>query len=105
VRGILHEYGERVDRVTHNHPDTPDFFLLDKVILDLDERLGAYELPIEVAVKGLDVEAVAFMAHIRARRVAAKTADATQHVALFAAYMDGFTAGVMFQRAKAEQVE
>jgi hypothetical protein len=84
----------------HNHPESPDYLLLDRLVRDLDEDIGAKELPLDVAVKGLDVGAVAFMARVRAGKIAAQANGTPLLAALAAAYVDGFTAGVMFQRAK-----
>jgi hypothetical protein len=55
----------------HNHPTSPDYMLLDEAVRELDGRLGADLLPIDVAVTDLDVNAVAFVAkfgHTRSLR-------------------------------------
>jgi hypothetical protein len=56
-------------------------------------------LPIGVVVKDVDLEALRFMAAVRASKVLkAKAKD--QHHALMGGWIDGFMAGLMFQRAK-----
>jgi hypothetical protein len=82
----------------HLHPESADYLLLDETVRDLDGKLGGDMLPLDVVIKDVDLEAMRFMAHVRARRVAAQVPDGHQRLAV--AWMDGFTTGVMFQRAK-----
>lgn len=86
----------------HIHPESADYLLLDEIVRDLDGKLGKDLLPLASVVKGLDVEAMRFMAAVRARKVAAHPGSADLLRAFGAAWMDGFTAGLLFQRAKTQ---
>lgn len=86
----------------HLHPTSADYLLLDETVRDLDGKLAKDCLPVHVAIKGLDVEAMRFMAAVRARKVAAHPGSVDPLRAFGAAWMDGFTAGMLFQRAKTQ---
>ena len=82
-------------------PDHPDFGLLDKALHGLDGALGGDMLPLDLLVSDVDLLSVVFMAKQRALKVNYEMGAGSG--SLGPAWMDGFMAGVMFQRLKAKQ--
>ena len=90
------------EAVSSEHcPDHPDFGLLDKALHGLDGALGGDMLPLDKVVPDVDLLSVVFMAKQRALKVLYEMGAGSG--SLGPTWMDGFMAGVMFQRLKAKQ--
>jgi hypothetical protein len=86
-------------------PDHPDFWMLSRIVIDLDKRAEAPDMPFaDMIAAVVDIRSVMYMASQRALRAAGPVVPTRfHHGKLQAAWVDGFMTGARYQAEKDRQ--
>jgi hypothetical protein len=88
-----------------DRPDHPDFWMLSKAVLDLDDQAETGQPVDDIVDRYVDHDAAYYMAEQRARRAAARMGKGPALPRYRAIWMDGFTLGMAYQDLKARERE
>jgi hypothetical protein len=87
-----------------NRPDHPDFWLMAECVQDVDAAADD-GIALERIIGKVDMESLAYVASLRALRMKFRPGDprAGTTAAIGAVWIDGFIAGVNFQKRRSLQ--